>query len=110
MTCVPAGSQVLPSIALTHSRDDLFEDADAFRPERFLGEDTPSTYEWLPFGGGVRRCLGASFALFEMRVVVRTVLRHAVLEADRPGDDEPVARSGITLAPGRGARVVRRRG
>jgi cytochrome P450 family 135 len=104
---LPAGTLVVPSIVLTHMREDLYPDHERFDPERFLGPDAPGTYEWLPFGGGVRRCLGASFALLEMRVVVRTVLRRATLEADRP-EDEPPDRSSITIAPGRGARVVRR--
>jgi cytochrome P450 len=103
---LPAGTFVMPSIALSHRREDAFPSHDEFRPERFLGEDAPSTYEWLPFGGGPRRCLGAAFALFEMRVVVRTVLRACTLRADG-GGDEPVTRRGIVLAPGRGARVVR---
>jgi hypothetical protein len=67
----------------------------------------PSTYEWIPFGGGARRCLGASFALTEMRVVLRTVLETVRLEADSP-DPEPVVRRNVTLGPGRGGRVVRR--
>jgi cytochrome P450 len=105
---LPAGAVLIPSIALTHRREDVYPDHETFDPERFLGPDAPSTYAWLPFGGGPRRCLGASFALLEMRVVVRTILRGARLEADQP-DDEPVNRQNITLAPGRGARVIRRR-
>jgi cytochrome P450 family 135 len=103
---LPAGTQVLPSITLTHSNEAVFDDAERFDPERFLGDDAPGTYEWLPFGGGMRRCLGASFALFEMRVVIRTVLAHVTLEADRP-EDEDVNRSSLVLVPARGARVVR---
>ncbi len=104
---LPAGTVVIPSIVLTHGREDVYPDHERFEPERFLDGNSPSTYAWLPFGGGPRRCLGASFALFEMRVVVRTVLRGARLEADRL-EDEPVNRQNITLAPARGARVVRR--
>jgi cytochrome P450 len=104
---LPAGTQVIPSITLTHSSPVLYDDAAAFEPERFLGDDAPSTYEWLPFGGGVRRCLGASFALFEMRVVVRTVLANAELEPDTT-DDEAVNRTNLVLTPARGGRVVRR--
>jgi cytochrome P450 len=104
---LPAGTRVLPSITLTHLNEAVHHHSRAFRPERFLGDDQPSTYEWLPFGGGMRRCIGASFALLEMRVVVQTVLAHARLEAD--GDeDEPVNRSSLVLIPGRGARVIRR--
>jgi cytochrome P450 len=97
---LPAGTAVLPSIALLHRR---MPDPDAFAPERFLGDDAPSGYEWIPFGGGVRRCLGASFALTEMRTVVATVLRHADLVA--VGAPEGVKRRGITLTPERGGQV-----
>ena len=103
---LPAGTRVIPSIVLTHADETVHPDHRAFEPERFLGEGAPSTYEWLPFGGGLRRCIGASFALFEMRVVIRTVLAHASLVADAP-EDEPVNRSNIVLVPGRGGRVVR---
>ena len=71
---LPAGVHIAPSIYLMHRRADLFPQPLAFRPERFLGDDPPGTYEWIPFGGGVRRCLGASFAMFEMRVVLAAVL------------------------------------
>ncbi len=72
-----------------------------FRPERFL-ERPPGTYTWIPFGGGVRRCLGASFALFEMKTVLAAVVSRARL---RPADARPerVARRAITLTPARGA-------
>ena len=101
---LPAGVRLAPSIHLVHRRADLYPDPTAFRPERFL-ERPPETYGWLPFGGGVRRCLGASFALFEMKVVLRTILARARLEAadSRP---EPVRRRAIVLAPGRGGRAV----
>ncbi len=104
---LPAGASVIPSVVLTHGRDDAFAQPERFRPERFLGAAAPSTYEWIPFGGGARRCLGASFALTEMRVVLRTVLTTVRLEADTPAP-EPVVRRNVTLAPGRGGRVVRR--
>jgi cytochrome P450 len=104
---LPAGATVVPSIALSHRREDTFPVAEAFRPERFLDGAAPSTYAWIPFGGGARRCPGASFALTEMRVVVRTVVQTVRLEADAP-DPEPVTRRNVTLAPGRGGRVVRR--
>jgi len=104
---VPAGYGVLPSIALLHRRPDAYPEPDAFRPERFLGA-RPDGYSWIPFGGGTRRCIGASFAEFEMRTVIRTVLEVCDLEPATP-EDEPVARQGITLVPGQGARVLQRR-
>ncbi len=101
---LPEGVHVAPSIYLIHRRADVYPDPDAFRPERFLGEDAPSTYEWLPFGGGVRRCLGASFALYEMRIVLGTVLRRATLETT-VAEAEPVKRRFVTYTPAQGGRV-----
>ena len=75
---LPAGTDVTPAIWLTHTRADLYPEPYAFRPERFL-EDSPTTYGWIPFGGGIRRCLGAAFAEMEMRVVLETVLRRRAL-------------------------------
>src|SRR3712207_2902671 len=71
---IPEGVEINPSIAVMHQRPDTYPDPHAFRPERFLGDGAPDTYTWLPFGGGTRRCLGANFALFEMRVVIARVL------------------------------------
>jgi cytochrome P450 len=100
---LPAGSDLAPAIYLIHHREDLYPEPDAFRPERFLGVK-PGTYTWLPFGGGVRRCIGASFALFEMETVLATVLRSVDL---RPvGGPERTARRAITLVPARGAEAV----
>jgi len=101
---LPAGLNVAPSIYLIHRRADVYPEPHAFRPERFLGEDTPSTYEWLPFGGGIRRCLGASFALYEMRVVLETVLRRATLETTDAAA-EPIKRRFVTFTPRDGGRV-----
>ena len=67
---LPAGVKVAPSIIMVHRREDIYPDPHAFRPERFVGVK-PGTYTWIPFGGGVRRCLGAAFALFEMQVRAR---------------------------------------
>ena len=100
---LPAGVHVNLSIFLLHRRPDLYPDPLAFRPERFL-ERPAGTYEWIPFGGGTRRCLGASFALFEMKVVLRTILERARLTAVS-GRDERVARRAITFTPGRGGRI-----
>jgi cytochrome P450 len=100
---LPAGSDVTPAIWLTHTRADVYPEPYAFRPERFL-ENPPTTYGWIPFGGGIRRCLGASFAEFEMRVVLQTVLRELELQAASAGA-EKIARRNVTFSPKRGTRV-----
>jgi cytochrome P450 family 135 len=101
---IPAGWIVLPGILAIHYRDDLFSDPHEFRPERFLdGEGGGLT--WIPFGGGVRRCIGAAFAQYEMRIVLRAIIEHTDLRAPDPRPERPVPRN-ITLAPARGARVV----
>ncbi len=106
---IPEGIEVNPSIRVMHRRADLYPQPFAFKPERFLGPDAggrvPDTYTWIPFGGGTRRCLGASFAQMEMRVVLRRVLERTVLRAAAPELDETAFR-GITLAPKNGVRVV----
>jgi cytochrome P450 len=101
---LPAGVFLSPSIYLTHRRPDIYPEPEAFRPERFL-ERPAGTYTWIPFGGGVRRCLGASFALFEMKVVLATVLERVRLQT-LSGHDERVARRAITFAPRREGRIV----
>ena len=103
---LPAGTVVAPSILLVHRRPELYPDPAAFRPERFLGpEPQGGTYTWIPFGGGVRRCLGAAFALMELRVVLAELAARAAAAPARP-EREPTARRAITLIPGRGAEVV----
>ncbi len=101
---LPAGTFVMPAIAAMHYREDLFPDPEEFRPERFL-EGKPDSYVWIPFGGGVRRCIGAAFAEYEMRIVLRTILERAELSTPHPRPEKVKVRN-ITLAPGRGARVV----
>jgi cytochrome P450 len=98
-----AGSDVTPAIWLTHTRPDLYPEPYAFRPERFLAEP-PTTYGWIPFGGGIRRCLGASFAEFEMRVVLETILQRLQVEA-LSARAEHVARRNVTFSPRHGTRV-----
>jgi cytochrome P450 family 135 len=100
----PAGTDVTPAIWLTHTRSDVYPEPFAFRPERFL-EDGPDTYAWVPFGGGVRRCIGAAFAEFEMRIVLREVLSRCELRKADPAP-ERVARRNVTLSPRDGTRVV----
>ena len=101
---LPAGTDVTPSIWLTNTRADTYADPFAFRPERFL-ENPPATYSWIPFGGGSRRCLGASFAEFEMRIVLSTVLPECTLAAARERP-EHAARRNVTLSPRHGTRVI----
>jgi cytochrome P450 len=100
---LPAGTFVMAAIAALHYREDLFPQADEFRPERFL-EGKADTYAWIPFGGGVRRCIGAAFAEYEMRIVLRAILERAELSAPDPKPERVKVRN-ITLAPGRGTRV-----
>jgi cytochrome P450 len=101
---LPAGTDVTPAIWLAHTRADVYPEPFAFRPERFL-EDAPDTYAWVPFGGGVRRCIGAAFAEFEMRIVLREVLTRCELhKASRA--PEKVGRRNITLSPKLGTPVV----
>ncbi len=101
---LPAGADISPAIYLAHTRPDLFPDPFSFKPERFLDGDV-ETYSWIPFGGGVRRCLGASFAEFEMRIVLREVLGRCELQA--AGEEpEGVTRRNITFSPRRGTPVV----
>jgi cytochrome P450 len=102
---VPPGVEINPSIRVIHRRADLYPEPETFRPERFLGEHAPDTYTWVPFGGGTRRCLGASFALMEMRVVLRRILERVTLT---PCDPRPakVQFRAITLAPKGGVRVL----
>jgi cytochrome P450 len=102
----PAGVALLASVFLVHHDPDIYPEPYAFRPERFLGTP-PGTYSWIPFGGGRRRCLGASFALEEMKIVLRAVVGRydLVPVGERP---EPAGRRGITFSPKRGATVVLR--
>ncbi len=101
---LPAGTDVTPAIWLAHTRADVYHDPFAFRPERFL-DDPPDTYAWIPFGGGVRRCLGAAFAEFEMRIALREILGRCELRKASPAP-ERVGRRNITLSPRDGTPVV----
>ena len=103
----PPGVVLVVNAHLVHHDPDIYPDPHAFRPERFLEMRTPGTYTWIPFGGGRRRCLGASFALLEMKLVLRAVLERCEIVARR-GEPEVARRRSITLSPSRGARVVLR--
>jgi cytochrome P450 family 135 len=101
---LPEGTVVMPAIYLTHTREDVYADAYAFKPERFL-DGGPETYSWIPFGGGTRRCIGGAFAQFEMRVVLRTVLGQAELRPAK-AQPEPIVRRNVTLSPRNGTPAI----
>ncbi len=108
---LPAGTRLAPSIYLTNRSRRAYAQPDEFRPERFLGQ-APETFSWIPFGGGIRRCIGASFAQLEMKVMLRTMLGE--LEPNLPQGGrwragEWTRRRAVTLVPAGGARVVWRR-
>jgi cytochrome P450 family 135 len=101
---LPAGATVAPSIHLVHRDPEIYPEPERFLPERFL-ENPPGTYTWIPFGGGIRRCLGASFAQFEMQVVLRELLRRREVLPARPAAERPFRRA-ITETPRHDATVV----
>lgn len=101
---IPADTAVAISILLVHHREDLYPAPFAFRPERWLGTK-PGTYEWLPFGGGTRRCLGAALAMAEQRVVLRAMASKLDIEAADPRPERPKNRN-VTMIPARGGRVI----
>jgi len=110
---LPAGTRVVPSIYLTNRNSKVYEAPTEFRPERFL-ERPPETFSWIPFGGGIRRCIGASFATLEMKLILQTVLKELAPEIPTRGGrlwrrGEWNQRRAITLVPVGGARVVWRR-
>jgi cytochrome P450 len=126
---IPAGRPVTVSILLVHHREDVYPEPFSYRPDRWLadaapvvkqpddpGDDQrgetrrrtvvkPGTYEWIPFGGGTRRCLGAALAMAEQRVVLRTMARRLDLEAADTAAERAQHRN-VTMIPARGARVI----
>jgi cytochrome P450 len=100
---LPAGVHLAPNIHLAHRRAETYPEPHRFRPERFLGVK-PDPYAWLPFGGGIRRCLGMAFALYEMKIVIAAVLARMRLELAEPGTVRVIRRT-VTLAPEAGTRV-----
>jgi cytochrome P450 len=110
---LPAGARVVPSIYLTNRNPDVYESPSEFMPERFL-DNAPDTFSWIPFGGGIRRCIGASFATLEMKLILQTVLSELTPSVPARGGrlwrkGEWNRRRAITLVPSAGARVVWRR-
>lgn len=103
---VEANAPIVMSILLVHHREDLYPDPFPYRPERWLGQ-RPGTYEWIPFGGGTRRCLGAALAMAEQRVVLEAMTRRLDLEAEDLAPERALHRN-VTMIPSRGARVVLR--
>jgi cytochrome P450 len=101
---VPAESPILVSILLLHHREDLYPEPFEFQPERWIGRK-PGTYEWVPFGGGIRRCLGAALAMAEQRVVLEATARRLDLEVEDPAPERALHRN-VTMIPSRGARVI----
>ena len=101
---LPKGANVNPAIALVQSDANLWDAPERFDASRFIGAP-PAPNTWIPFGGGVRRCLGASFSLLEASVILREALTRFDVVADQPGS-EPAARRNITLTPGRGGTVI----
>jgi cytochrome P450 len=101
---LPAGVKVAPSIYLVHRRPDIYPEPDRFLPERFL-DNPPGTYTWIPFGGGVRRCIGASFAQFEMKSVLGAIFTRTRLQPVNNGP-EAIRRAAITLVPGRRTKIT----
>jgi len=108
---LPADTLTVASVYLTNRSADVYEDPLAFKPERFL-ESGPETFSWIPFGGGIRRCIGATFAQLEMKVILRTILSELEPRAPdgwRGRRDELTRRPKLILVPSRGATVVWRR-
>jgi cytochrome P450 len=101
---LPAGVNVVPSIHLVHRDPAIYPEPDAFRPERFL-ETPPGTYTWIPFGGGVRRCLGASFAQQEMAIVLRELVARRTIRPADPAAERPFRRA-ITETPRHNTEVI----
>jgi cytochrome P450 len=101
---VAPGTPIVMSILLVHHREDLYPDPFAYRPERWVGHK-PGTYEWIPFGGGTRRCLGAALAMAEQRVVLEAMARRLDLAPDDPAPEHAQHRN-VTMIPSRGARVI----
>ena len=101
---LPAGTNVMVNFQLAHESEDNFPDPDSFNPDRFIGTSPPA-FRWIPFGGGVNRCVGAGFAALEMDVALRTLLREfRFAPTDAPGERRHYR--GVAVVPARGGRAV----
>jgi cytochrome P450 len=100
---LPAGVSIAAATWLVHQREDIYPNPTAFEPERFLARK-PKPHEYLPFGGGNRRCIGTAFAHYEACVALATILREFELELAEPGE-VPTVRRSLTLAPKGGVRM-----
>lgn len=103
---LPPGLFIGANLFITHRDPEIYPDPLAFKPERFVGVDRPDTYSWYPFGGGTRRCIGASFAQFEMRTIISAILRRAELRSPDGKPERIVRRAVVTLSPKRNTRTV----
>ncbi|EUA85718.1 cytochrome P450 family protein [Mycobacterium ulcerans str. Harvey] len=101
---IPRGQSILVNIAQMHANPDIFPDPQRFDPQRFIG-GRPSTFGWIPFGGGTRRCVGAAFANMEMDVVLRTALRNFTIEPTTAAGERLFCR-GVAYTPKNGGRIV----
>ena len=101
---IPKGHAVVASITLSHDSEQNFADAKSFNPDRFLG-GTPDTHTWIPYGGGIRRCIGAAFANMEMNITLQTLLRELGFGTTHAAGERTHSR-GVATAPGRGGRAV----
>jgi cytochrome P450 len=100
---LPKGAVLMPCAYLLHHEAAVYPDPHEFRPERFL-EGPQGTYNWIPFGGGIRRCVGARFALMQMKVVLKAIFER--LDVHPAGKPEPVRRRSVSVAPARGGQVI----
>jgi cytochrome P450 len=100
---LPKGSVLMPCAYLLHRESAIYPNPDEFQPERFLGA-APGAYSWIPFGGGIRRCVGASFALLQMQTVLKLMFEK--LDVEPGGRPEPIRRRSVSLAPARGGKVI----
>lgn len=101
---IPRGTSIVVAIAQLHNRDEDFSAPDRFDPQRYI-DTRPPTFAFVPFGGGTRRCVGAVFANVEMDVVLRTVLRHFVIDTTTASDEKPHSR-GVAFTPKDGGRII----